>query len=400
MTKMSIAGALAAASTIAAFGCQGGSEDELEIRVSAIGGAMNIVSSPVRGYVRPSGAHAAVYRRSNGDLERVSGTPFSQVMFMGSSVADLAAPWGYLRDDGEEAIVNVGSNRHVRESRAVGGGAGGTPSFGTRDYSGPPTNAPLAAPAPMNGPVPDAIPYRRADGQSAVVYRSESNHVIELLHQPVVPGGWIWTDLTLASNATVTANMGSPFPYARTDNYSTVVYIGSDQHIHELASTLGGPWSDGDLSAAAGDLVAPASDPSGIKRSDQFNAVQYIGADNVMHQLSLLSGGFWSKWTLPAVSPIASLHGRPSAYVKANGVNAIAYLSAGNQLHELTLGTGGWSDAVLPVPAGVTPKGQMFGHSWSTNRNSITFRGLEGGIQHGYDINQQTGGSWTVDTIF
>ena len=158
--------------------------------MSAIGGAANKVSSPVRGYVRGNGTHAAVYRNKDGPVDRVHGTPFNQLTALEGTVAQLAAPWGYVRDDGAEAVVYVAPDRRVHRDQARLEAANRR-ARATRnlDFSIAPINAPLAAAAPMNGPVPDVIPYRRADGQSALIYRSDSNHVIELLHQPVVPGG-------------------------------------------------------------------------------------------------------------------------------------------------------------------------------------------------------------------
>jgi len=244
------------------------------------------------------------------------------------------------------------------------------------------------------------------DIKTIIIYRSQNNHVWEILS---ASGTMTWSalDLTVSSGATRSANRGSAFPYVRADGWITIVYIGNDDHIHELA-TLGGAsngghgtWSDGDLSAITGNqFVVPSSDPWGYKRSDGYNTVIFIGTDGLMHEFALPPGGTWGGATLPAVQPAAGPALRPSGYIRGDGVNAVVYLDVNHVLHELKLVAGGWGDVVLPVPPDVVPLGQMFGHVAPSARSSVLFLGLKAGASHGYEIAQTGSGPWTMDFIY
>ena len=286
-------------------------------------------------------------------------------------------------------------------STSADGGTGGGELFVDLDFSAAPIGAPLAAPAPTNGPMPDVIPYLRTDGKSAVVYKSQLNQVIEIRRDPTGGGGWTVLNLSDAVGARVSVGKGSPFPFVRLDHWNVVVYVGSDSHIHHLVSAGGASgWSDGDLSNQTGDLVVPASDPWPVSRSDQQNCILFVGTDRLMYQLAFTPNGAWWSSTLPAVSPLATLDGRPSAYVHADGVNAIAYRTDSNEVHELRVEDNAWVDAVLPVPSGVTPQGTVFGHKGSQPRDSIPFRGVSAnGTQHGYDLSKMSTSPWTADII-
>ena len=210
----------------------------------------------------------------------------------------------------------------------------------------------------------------------------------------------------MSSGALVTATTGSPFPYVRSDGYNTVVYIGSDNQIHEL-STLGtsgsatGPWSDSNLSVNSGDLVT-SSEPWGYQRGDSCNSVIYIATDGLLHELFLFPGGSWGSAVLPAVSPTVSLTARPAGYIRPEGYPAaVVYRSTTGIVHEITLGTGGWVDAVVPVPAGIAPLEQMFAHQAPTGKSSLLFAGTQSGGMHGYRMSRNSGSGWLLqDTIF
>ena len=405
MTKMSIAGALAAAATIAAFSCQEWlARPRSRSGCPPLGAPRTTCTSPVRGYVR------AQWRPRRGLSQQApprwagsSGTPFNQARGARKAPSlSLLRPGATVRDDGEEAVVYVAPDRHVHRDQA---GRWRRPTGGARGQLPQPRLQHQSHQRAARGAGPDERP---SAGRHPVPTRGWPDRPdlqvgFQSRHRASPPtggaGGIGWHRPDPRFNATVTANAGSPSQYARTDNWSTVVYIGSDQHIHEIASTLGGTWSDWDLSAAASDLVAPASDPWGIKRSDQYNCVQYIGADNLMHQLALFPGSTWNKWFDPLPGR------RPNRGTPREAVGV--HQSQRRQRHHLSEQppTAARDDTRtrrlvrcrVAGTGGRHPKGQTFGHSGGTGRNSITFRGLANGLAHGYDLNQPNGGPWTVD---
>jgi hypothetical protein len=382
---------------MAAAGCDASETSDVDVDNSALTGAGGgsvpgpvTVDSPIRGYTilgmgGGSGTHAVIYRTApNGTLERRGGTPLGAAMSMGGNLAPGSAPWAYRRGDGVEAIVYIDANRHVHEIT----------SSGNFDYQPSPISAPLAAPAPANGPVPDVIGYVRSDGRSAVVYRGENNHVIEIISNPAIGPRWLVYDLTSQSGAQVIANKGSVFPYVRSDSYSTLIYIGSDNHIHELAHYGELAWGDGDLSAATGDTaVAPATDPWPYARSDGYNSIVYVGADGLMHELAYLPGTWWGSWLLPAVSPQAGPFMRPSGYIRGDGLNIVVYLGSDALIHQLALVNGAWSDSTIAT-GNVFPTSQLFGHRPPGRLGSVLFRGTNAGVVHGYELSLPSNGAW------
>jgi hypothetical protein len=401
---------LAASSAVAAalvgLGCQDASTPDTETFTAAVTGTGGSVGSYVRGYTaehlngqggthgdagQPTG-HALVYRDSlTGAVIRL--TPGTHPPAnLGGNLAVASAPWGYVRADVVDAVLYIDANRHVHEITQSG-----PTSFVDRDYSAAPVSAPLAAPAPLNGQVPDVIGYVRADGNSAVIYRSDTNHVIEIANQSI---SWVVTDLTSSSSATVTVGRGGPFPYVRTDGYNSVVYIASDNHMHELAMISPPNWADYDLFVASGNTGAsmPISDPWGYQRSDGYNSVLYISIDRLMHELAYHSGGGWGNYVLPAsIGP----NDRPSGYVRKDGISTVVFVNNFGLVHELALVGGSWSDAELPN-GGYSPVGQLFGHQAPQSTGSILFEGLLSGSTDSGSTDPRaveislTGTTWTA----
>jgi hypothetical protein len=354
----------------------------------------DLMRSP-RGYVASNGVDTVVYH----DLGKVSmtqktGVPPANAVNLGGSLMAASSPWGYHRHDGVDAAVYIDRNGHLHERTSAD--VDFAVSFGI--------NAPIAAKAPSfgDGPVPDVIGYVRSDNQSAIVYRSSIDHVIEVKSNFTGWPPWLVTDLTDTSGTDVLANRGSPFPYVRSDSLNTIVYIASDNHIHELANTGGSPpWVDGDLYGPCGVTVPPLSDPWGYVRSDGWNAVVYIGQFGGvgLHELSFKPGvQTWCDGVLPATSPYGSMFTRPSGYVRADGVNAVVYVSGspGNQsIGQVMLGGNGWvNDPAFPFLA-TNMFGQPFAHVASQNRNQILITGMSSnGTTFHDELSQPFGGSW------
>ena len=118
-------------------------------------------------------------------------------------------------------------------------------------------NAPPCGSGP--GDIPRPMGCVRSDGVNTVVFTGREDHHIHQLH--LSGNTWVHTDLSLLANATdpsMTAAT-SPTSCVRPDNVFSVVYTGSNGHIHALQLT-GGVASHVDLSALAG---APTSNRVG-----------------------------------------------------------------------------------------------------------------------------------------
>ena len=253
---------------------------------------------------------------SSSNLSEARGTPFAAPFGIAGALADRASPWGYRRHDGREAILYVDSLHHAHEITILAGNVDLMTSFGL--------SAPNVATAGFGRPTPDVIGYVRSDNQSAVVYRSDNDHIIELRSNFGGQPQWLVTDLTVTSGAVVTASQGSPFPYLRSDFVNTVVYLASDDHIHELSSLGNGTWFDSDLFVAAGATATPTTEPWGYKRSDGVNSVVFVDSASKVRELTL-SGGHWTLYTLPSALAMTGPFARPSGYVRPGQINAVVY---------------------------------------------------------------------------
>ena len=256
------------------------------------------------------------------------------------------------------------------------------------------SSRPIVAPA-ANGLAPDVIGYVRSDGRNAVIYRSSNDLVIEILSES---GGWVVNSLLHFAGAQVGVEKGSPFPYRRSDGCNTVIYIGNDNHIHELAN-CGGGWGDYDLSAYTGDTTAPSSDPWAYRRSDGWNSIVYVATDGKMHELAFHSSFGWGAFILPASFPSFGLARRPSGYVRADGLNAVVYIDTDANVHELLLQGGGWVDSVLPTD-NVVASGQIFGRRAPFGRSSVLFKATNAaGEVGGYELSRPNGGAWGLQAF-
>jgi hypothetical protein len=120
--------------------------------------------------------------------------------------------------------------------------------------------------------------------QQHVVYIGFDNHVHELMHD----GGWHHTDLTVAAGATAFL----PTAGSALDGYATpfnqqqhVNYIGTDNHVHELFFINN--WQHNDLTVQSSAPAIRLGTPL-VGYATSFNGQQhviYIGADSHVHEL-------------------------------------------------------------------------------------------------------------------
>jgi len=344
----------------------------------------------IRGFTNGYGEHDVVQRSVNcSTITQWTGTPLANPVSLGGTLMPHSSPWAYRRHDGADVVAYIDQDGHVHERGSLDFDF--ALSFGI--------NAPIAASAPADGsaPAPDIIGYMPSDNQSALVYRASNDHVIEIRSNFAGQPPWLATDLTLASGANRAAPVGSPFPYARLDGCTAIVYVGSDVDIHELTN-CGSGWRDQDLTSAAGYPPSPTTDPSGYVRSDKVNAVLFVGTDGNLYELAS-SNDTWRNQILPASSPMGTRFHRPSGYVRPDGLNAVVYVAGeiGSQsVHEITF-DGGWSDALVPGTSTGTI-GQPFAHRAPGNRSSILFSGTDRalGLVSRYEASRPLAGSWSV----
>jgi len=399
-------GLLALASVFGACVSQTGSTSDVEERTSALGGfdggapggttgaggcpaglgGAPVLATGIRGFTRNNTHYAVVHELNTSSIIQVSGAPFKNPITVASDALSGSAPWGYVRSDGLAAVLYVDAQRHVHEIAA---------SSNLDLFAAAGINAPAAAPAEASGFVPDVIGYVRSDNKSAIIYRSATNHVIELksnfggMGQPA----WLVTDLTAASGASVTVGKGSAFPFVRSDSFNSIVYVGSDNRIHAM-SMLDAILVDEDMSTISGDTGTPASEPIGVRRPDGYNSILFVDTQSQVHQLASLFGGAWGK----SILAYGATSQRPAAYTRPDGTNVVVYASVLREIVELRLANGQWLSTVLPTGC-VKPLGPLFGHTSPPSRNSVLFYGASGTTVGRYELFRSGGSPWTLSTF-
>jgi hypothetical protein len=230
----------------------------------------------------------------------------------------------------------------------------------------------------------------------AVVYATGDGHI----HELALKGAWQHRDLTAAAGAPLAdAAFSQPMAFRRSDGVSMVVYRGTDQHIHSIyleirrqGNTWQEVWHAADLSAITGSPPA-ASHPYGYVRSDGISTVLYTGTDGHVHELWL--SGVWSWADLTAISGAPAAGSRPIGYVRADRINAVVYTGAGaqgNRIYELRLDDG-WKWADLTALSGAPPAmSGLTAYVRSDGISTINYTGYDG---HIHDVRLQTGWIWS-----
>ena len=134
--------------------------------------------------------------------------------------------------------------------------------------------------------------YWDADGSVHVNYISTDNHVHELY---IAPGrDWVDNDLSALADAASPAPNTALAGYWGADGSVHVNYISADNHVHELYIAPGRSWVDNDLTALA-DAVAPTAGSAldGYWGSDGSQHVNFVGADNHVHELYIAPVRNW-----------------------------------------------------------------------------------------------------------
>jgi len=297
-------------------------------------------ASDVAGYVRAENSSTIVYRAADNDIHEL----FLSIGFW--SHADLSSvagsvglavgnPVGYVRPDAVSAVVYRASSGHIRELELKPAGWSDVDLF----------TAPGVSPTPANAAF-DPTAGRRSDGSAVVYYADSAGHIHEFALSAA--GNWSTSDLSGAPGAAAAA--GRPFFYNRADGVSAIVYRSADNHIREL-SYYGTSWNGGDLSQIS---AAPAAtgDPMGYVRSDSISAVVYRGTDNHVREIGLYDTN-WIAGDLAPSGPFAN--SAPSGYVRTDGVSTVVFFTADNHVHELRLDPStspAWKDGDLTAIGG------------------------------------------------
>jgi len=351
-----------------------GPEQPVEITVSTISevgvGGLRGVSDPTLREDHGVVAEYLVYPQASTNKVVVRSRTIvdneTAVTTVGTAPTTCAAS-GYLRSDGWNAIVYIDSAGHLHEATNVNTArTGDWVDFDLR------TNTSIVAPLGSTATGCEVFAYQRTDSINAIVYRGTNNHIYEVMSNFDGDAPWLVLDLTTLNPGTPLVGRGNPIPYIRANGLNAIVYVATDNHVHELRSNFSGSpsWLHTDLSVASGEAVTAATGAWPYQRGDGIDAIVFVGSESTpkLHEISF-AGGSWGASLLPAAAVSASE--RPSGYYPLGGpAGGVVYLSpvSGSPpaLRQLTLLNSIWTDEPLPLPNGST----------TTPVNPAAFRGF------------------------
>jgi hypothetical protein len=208
-----------------------------------------------------------------------------------------------------------------------------------------------------------------AERTQHVFYSGVDNHLHELWWRSgSTPHHGVLTAVTGDPPAPLA--LGSPSAYVfKAQRTQHVVYQGTDKHIHEFWWTIGGPTHHNPLTARIGAPLAGGQPIGYIFDAQGTQHVVYVGEDQHIHELWWDSNWHHNDLTAATGAPLARLNGIPTGYVfDAQGTQHVVYESEGH-IHELWWDSSGWHydkdhndlTAVTGAPAALSnPSGYVF----------------------------------------
>jgi hypothetical protein len=189
------------------------------------------------------------------------------------------APFGYISRDNAARVVYIDFNNNVQELRLE--------NFQTSNWICANLSSPsLGNAPPASGANPTAYVPPDTIGRVLFVGADQHGHELSLASSQ---SPWVHTDLTQRSSALTNVNS---MLWGYYDGVPRAVYVGTDTHIHQFSNEFGG-WSDQDIFANVVNLPATAMAATGywwsspyVYESDGMWFILYVGTDQHVHLLT------------------------------------------------------------------------------------------------------------------
>jgi hypothetical protein len=270
------------------------------------------------------------------NLTQLAGSPPAAP---GSSVAGYVTPYNY-----QQHVIYIGNDNNIHELMIQSG----------QPWISNNLTQPLGAPAPIPGS-PLVGYVTEANKQQHIDYIGADQHV----HELVYGNGWAHNDLTHASGAPVVQPGSQLAGYETAYNgQQHVIFLDANLHIHELVWG-GGHWAHDDVTqsaAGAPGAAWPANAIAGyVTTFNNQQHIVYLGNDNHVHELVYSNGWVHNDLTHAAGGPSMAtgggLHGYQTPYNSQQHVN---YVGIDDHVHELYY-NGSWHDNDLTAIASGSP---------------------------------------------
>src|ERR1700753_3326625 len=307
---------------------------------------------------------------------------------------------GYWGSDNSQHVNFIGTDDHVHELYIAPGA-----DWVDNDL----TELAIAqSPAVQSG----LSGYWQSDASVHVFYNGAGtdNHVYQLRIFPGGPG-WVWEDLTSLADGIVPEVSRALNAYWGTDNSQHVNYIGSGDHIHELYRASGASptdWTDNDLTALAG-AVPPHSNTALVSYwgSDSSQHVVFIGTDDHVHELYIAPGAHgWVDNDLTALTGALTpnVNTALAGFWDTDSSQHLLYIATDGHIHELFIvpGIPGWADHDLTtVGHAIAPNigAALDVYSGSDGSRHINFFGVDEHVHELYNHPGAAGAGWVDNDL-
>ena len=255
------------------------------------------------------------------------------------------------------------------------------------------------------------------NGTMHVIYHGHDHHVHELGFN--YRSGWYHNDLTERTDApTVWGNL-SGFTW-KGNQTMHVVFVGEDEHVHELGFGHRSAWYHSDLTAIANGPAAFVGPCGFAWEADKSIHVVYKDKESHVHELCYQSGSKWRDTDLsrqvanPEIDfPLA--RGLPSGFAwEGNNTTQVICRSLAGHLFEFGYGRqSGWrfTNLTQGIGAPLAIGERVSGLAWEGNKSRrVFYRGADGHVHelifdrsrdwYHNDLTQKTSAPSTADDPF
>ena len=230
-------------------------------------------------------------------------------------------------------------------------------------------------------------------GLKQIAYLGWDSHVHELWLRPGAE--WHHADLTTRAGAPPARIVTTGYSWAP-GHSKQVVFVGDDDHIHELSVDAGGHWQHVDLTAITAAPLCGSNFMVGFGWSEgNCKQIAYVGKDSHVHELVMEIGKSWVHTDLTSITNAPHAVDLTVGFEWKEGhCKELAFVGEDRHVHELYLPAGEqWVHVDLTsITHAPDAMNIVTGYAWPEGHSKqIAFLGLD---RHIHELYVQVGDTW------
>lgn len=230
-------------------------------------------------------------------------------------------------------------------------------------------------------------------GSKQVAYIGQDGHIHELSVK--MGENWHHADLNAITGAPPAVQITAGYSWSN-GRSKQIVFVGDDDHIHELSVEMGKPWYHVDLTALTNAALPSSKSMVGYEWAEGASKqVAYVSQDGHIHELFLHAGHKWQHADLTALTSAPRARDLMVGYQWRGGrCKQVAFVSENGHIHELSVGVGQeWIHADLTAHTNATLATDVLtGYAFEDGHTKqVAYLGQDGCI---HELFVEVGGSW------